>query len=278
MKIIVAAAIALAAATPALGAPSGVIRASSGSVRAELTFGKTGEVVTDARLTVTRAGRVRLDSRISGFGRPFARPVGLSARDLDADSEPEVVLSVYTGGAHCCVQTLIYRYLPDRGSYRRTFRDWGNVGFHLVDLDGDGRLELRSADDRFAYAFACYACSGFPMRIWRYDHGRLLDVTRSFPRLVERDAERQWRWYMRERSRESAEVRGLLAAWLADMYLLGREDEGWQTLEGAYRRGELGPKQSLAGWPQGRAYIRALRTFLRKTGYAARTPPSGPVR
>jgi len=277
MKIIVAAAVGLAAATPALGASKGVIRASSGSVRAELSFKKADDAYTDARLVVSRAGRVRLGVGIQGFGRPFVRPVELSVRDLDADSEPEVVLDVYTGGAHCCVHTLIYRYLSDGGSYRRTFRDWGNVGFRLVDFDGDGRPELRSADDRFAYAFTSFAGSTFPIQIWRFDRGRLLDITRSFPKVIARDAGQQWRWYRRfPWLRE--DPRGVLAAWLADMHLLGREDEGWRELERAYRTGELGPKQSLADWPQGRAYIRALRAFLRKTGYVARTPPSGPVR
>jgi hypothetical protein len=51
-------------------------------------------------------------------------------------------------------------------------------------------------------------------------------------------------------------VRGVLAAWLADQYLLGRGAAGWSVLRRAERRGEVD-----------RAYLRKLRSFLRRTGY-----------
>jgi hypothetical protein len=61
-------------------------------------------------------------------------------------------------------------------------------------------------------------------------------------------------------------VRGILAAWLADQYSLGRGRAGWRFLERAERRGELGRKPDL--WPVGKAYLRKLRAFLKTTGYA----------
>ena len=61
-------------------------------------------------------------------------------------------------------------------------------------------------------------------------------------------------------------MRGILAAWLADQYSLGRGRAGWRVLERAVRRGELGHK--FDGWPVGKAYLRKLRAFLRRTGYA----------
>ena len=62
------------------------------------------------------------------------------------------------------------------------------------------------------------------------------------------------------------DVRGILAAWLADEYLLGRGAAGWRVLERAERHGELGRKPD--GWATGRAYLRKLRAFLRRTGYS----------
>ncbi len=60
----------------------------------------------------------------------------------------------------------------------------------------------------------------------------------------------------------------MLAAWLADLYLLGRAEEGWTEIERARKAGELGPRQDLSGWPQGGAYVKELRAYLVKLGYA----------
>lgn len=63
-------------------------------------------------------------------------------------------------------------------------------------------------------------------------------------------------------------MRGILTAYMADQYLLGREEEGWRRLDGALHRGELGPGELGAHWPVGAAYIRKLHLFLREKGYA----------
>jgi subtilisin-like proprotein convertase family protein len=239
-------------------------QAAADGVRASLSYESEDDTARDARLQIRRKGVVRLDAPVGAIGR-FGRPTGLVVRDLDADGEPEVLLDVFTGGAHCCVHSLIYRYDPTRHRYRLAVHDWGNVGYRIVDLDRNGQPELRSADDRFAYAFTSYAGSVFPVRIWHYRHGRLVDVTRSFPGLVRADAANAWRAYL---SLRRTDPRGALAAWLADQCLLGRQDEGWRKVDAAYRRRELGPRAGLSGWPQGRAYLKALRSFLRKLGYA----------
>jgi hypothetical protein len=127
-------------------------------------------------------------------------------------------------------------------------------------------VELVSNDDRFAYAFTAYAASAFPLQLWRFEGGRFVDVTRSFPGQVELDAKGLWRLY-ETIHRERMDVRGVLAAWLADESMLGRAAEGWARLEEIRKRGVLGPRRDLAGWPQGKAYLRELRVFLRKFGY-----------
>jgi hypothetical protein len=201
-------------------------------------------------LRIARAGARRLDEPVAGLGAPGERPAELLVRDLDADGEPEVVLDLFTGGAHCCTESRIYRYAPGPRTYRRSLQGWGNAGYRSTDLDRDGRPELQSADDRFSYLFTSYAGSFRPIQIWHFERGRLLDVTRSFPGAVADDATAQWREYKRLRAQRS-DVRGVLAAWLADMIVLGREGKAWRQLERAYALGELGPRKELAGWPQG---------------------------
>jgi hypothetical protein len=114
--------------------------------------------------------------------------------------------------------------------------------------------------------FTAFAASFFPIQLWHAVDGRFLDVTRSFPGLIESDANELLREYEKIR-RERADVRGVLAAWVADQYLLGNEDAAWAKLDAAYRRRELGPRHDLAGWPQGRSYVKTLRAFLGKLGY-----------
>lgn len=237
-------------------------------VRATFTYRGAEGAYRQTRLLIVRNGRRVVDARLASLERPGVRVLRLAVRDLDADREPEVLVEVYTGGAHCCTEALVYRYLPGRRAYARSRHGFGNAGFRLIDPDRDGRPEIETVDDRLAYRFTAYAASVLPLRILHFDHGHLADATGRFPGLVRQEAERLWRGYLRLRQDREADVRGLLAAWLADMYRLGRGREGWRRLEEAYRRGDLGPRPALAGWPQGRAYLRELRSFLRRAGYA----------
>ena len=171
---------------------------------------------------------------------------------------------------------LLYRYEARRKAYRRLYHSWGNVGYSLRDLDRDGRPELVSADDRFAYAFTSFAGSLFPLQVWRYRDGTLAEVTPAFPAAARREADRLWRDYLEARKDESAELRGLLAAYLADEIHAGRDAQGWARLQAALHRGDLSPPQQVG--PKGKAYLKALRAFLVKNGYltakeaAARLP------
>lgn len=226
-------------------------------VQARLTWKKGYR---DIELTI-----VRKEERFTRkLGTTYFRAPKLVVRDLDADGEPEVWVDTYTGGAHCCFESRFFRWSPKRETYTGTFHSWADVGYRAKNLDGRGSVELVSADARFAYVFTDFADSSFPLQIWHFEAGRLSDVTRRFPGEVDLDAKALWRRYLERR--RNGDVRGVLAAWLADQYLLDREQAGWNALEAANRRGELGAAGDF--WPWGAAYLKALRAFLLKTGYA----------
>jgi len=234
--------------------------ATFGSVRATITWRNARFFeAKDVRLRIARAGVAALDTRSVGLDRPQT----IKARDLDADGEPEVLVDFYTGGAHCCFFSQIYRFAGS--TYVSARHLWGDLGYVLRDLDGDGTLELQSADDRFAYVFTAYAASAFPIQIWEYEVGRLVDVTRRYPALIRKDAARLWRdSLLRRKDRSFDDVRGILAAWAADEYLLGRSAQAWTTLRRLNRHGVL---KGDAPWPHGSAYLRKLQKFLQTRGY-----------
>jgi hypothetical protein len=255
--LVVAAAVIVGTATAS--------RADLQRVRAEVTFRRVGSEYRALRVSITR-GTWTWHS--GNLGSTWYRRPTLRIRDLDADGEPEVLLGTYAGGAHCCWETRIFRYLPARRSYAETYHRWGNVSYRAINLDGRGKVELVSSDDRFAYVFTSFAGSFFPYQVWHFDRGRLRDVTRRFPGQIDADAWRLWSAYRENRNLRS-DPRGVLAAWTADQYLLGRTNAAWATLRRLAAQGVFGPRADLAGWPQGGAYLSALKTYLRKLGYAS---------
>ena len=176
-------------------------------------------------------------------------------RDLDANREPEVLLDLYTGGAHCCTYSLIYRYDAAKKQYSYIRHDWGNVGYRLEDFDKDTIPEFNSRDDRFAYAFGSYAGSGFPLQIWQYRQGEMLQVTRQYPKLIYSNAYFWWQLFVKNAQDTVEYGRGPLAAYLADKYLLGQGQDGWKRVQQVYRGSDR------------QQYFTELRSFLQKTGY-----------
>jgi hypothetical protein len=174
----------------------------------------------------------------------------------------EAVMSVFTGGAHCCFETVIALVDgPHRG--RLIDRNWGDPGYE--GQLHDGRYEFQSADDRFAYAFTDFAASGLPAQVWTIDRsGQLADVTQTRLELVRGDARRWWHAYVSERGKPDGDVRGVLAAWCADQYRLGARPACTAELARALAKHWLvGPNV----WPQNKAYIAALARMLAKWGY-----------
>jgi len=248
------------------------IRAASDGVVADLSFVERHSFAGSLTIFVRRHGILTLAAPVARFRCRGCRPefeVGfgdpLHVVDLDGDGEPEVLVELYTGGAHCCFSTVVLRF--DGRRYRGLMHIWGNVGYHLARLDDHGP-ELVSADARFAYEFTSFAESAFPVQIWRYQRGRLIDVTGDYRYAVRNDANQLWRAYLKLRFEKQGDVRGILAAWLADEYRLGRAAEGWKQVEAAYRRGDVSAPHVDPLWPAGGNYLSALRRFLVRTGYA----------
>ncbi len=245
------------------------LSAQRGSVRASVTFQERDFLFEKLRVKVVRAGRTVVDSPVQRLRCPDcgqSRPVSVSVRDLDG-GEPEVLVDMYSGGAHCCSNLLVLRYDPAAKTYRPRLLDFGNYGYRLVDLDHDGLPELSAFDERFLYTFTAYVFSAAPPRISRYRQGTLVDVTRQFPAAIRTSAKELAKTVFKLPPEQDFDARSFVAAYVADQYLLGRPDEAQRALDFALAHGKLYSGREHLGTPAGRGFPASLDRLLRQWGY-----------
>jgi hypothetical protein len=186
----------------------------------------------------------------------------LSLEAVWKGATPDVIVDFFTGGAHCCFESLIV-LVNGTSPPRSIFHDWGDPGYEVQRFNGTA--EFLTEDDRFAYEFTSFAASGLPAQVWTIEaDGHLVDVTGSRPDLIRKDAAQWWEAYVSYRYQKDSDVRGLLAAWCADQYRLGHAQKCTAELERAQRHGFLrGPDV----WPQNAKFIAALEKTLARWGY-----------
>lgn len=103
--------------------------------------------------------------------------------DFNKDGKKNLFISVYTGGAHCCV--MVFNGVAENGKFRIPDTLFlGNAGYNITDIDNDGILEIESASDMFAYAFTNYAETRFPPRVYRVKGNKFVNVTKNYPKIV----------------------------------------------------------------------------------------------
>jgi hypothetical protein len=64
-----------------------------------------------------------------------------------------------------------------------------------------------------------------------------------------------------------SDVRGTVAAYVADQYLLGAGEKGWRLARRAVRRREIRKYGEFDSWPVGQRYLKRLHRFLKRKGY-----------
>jgi hypothetical protein len=244
---------ALVAAGPA---DARMQRARDGAVRATYTFGKnfkpgTLRIWNRDRLIVTRRAYVH----------PTVRGRVLFVRQLDATGPPEVLLHLYSGGAHCCSETWIYT------GAKRARKLWGHGGPPVLrDDDRDGKPEFHGWDTSFAYAFASFGGSRFPAKVWCYERGAVRDVSASFPAEIGADmAEHLAAYHFALASGNVEGVRAALAAYAADAQVLGRLPEAMALVQAAIDAGQIGDGVTEADPNWQPDFLGTLKRLLRVT-------------
>lgn len=256
-----------------------------GSVVASLRqrpFTENGVQGTRPVVTVTVNGQ-RVGQML-GSPAPFPAALVQIAEMDPANPYPEVLLSSFTGGAHCCNDTVVL-------TSDRRGRIWKPV--RIGPFDGgpqpaedptrSGRSVIVGVDNRFLYRFDSFAGSYPPPRIWALEGLRFSDVTRQPQyRPLVRDSFRRMQKTLAEMPQAG---NGVLAGYVATAALVDQFPGAWQLMLQRYDRSSdwglttcPGDRYDDKGRCRSREIVyssfpEALRAFLIETGYIGDRQP-----
>ena len=201
--------LALTCAAALAAAPAAVAKtatATAHGLTATLSYASASDMLPVVRtLTVTRDHKVVYRRAVTapacghqcsvGIGPSGAKPVHVL--DLQGNGRPDVVVDLFTGGAHCC--TVEQVLVPSRDGTRWFLHqhDFGDPGAKLERRTRAGYVFV-SADDRFANAFTDFAASGLPLEILRFNGSHFVDVTGDYRPRITADAARWLRLYYKQ--------------------------------------------------------------------------------
>jgi hypothetical protein len=169
----------------------------------------------------------KLQIKASTYTSPASGEVLL--RDLDSDSQPEVIVKTFSGGAHCCTSYRIYSWQKNQFvSADMGFRD--GIGGEFTDIDGDNLLEFLTYDNSFLYTFSSYAGSYPPSLIYRFSQGKLENVTRQYPEKLRETANKMYDAVTAVKQGGEGEINGILAGYVAQKILLGEYQDAWKFM------------------------------------------------
>jgi hypothetical protein len=155
------------------------------------------------------------------------------AKDINGDGFPELVLSNFSGGAHCCTTVAVISLRP-QGPFVVFDEELGSGGAIFKDIDGDGRREIRY-DHLFEYALGTFAQGTFstPVIYSAGKDGVYRVNTRAFAQLMSNEyesaAEEHQKAAYDPQTGAMEEDRDLINMFFR-AYLGGRSTEGFEAL------------------------------------------------
>jgi hypothetical protein len=191
-------------------------------------------------ITVVYAG----DRRVLSLGAPGLMTAlqvsDLSGRDITGDGRPDVIVSEWSGGAHCCYTTEVYSVGVEVAPVFSLSTGHCGPGT-FEDLDGDGVFEFVTCDDAWAYAYCSFADSPFPRVVFTYDAARRAYAPAT-PRYAGRfrdelaaDLEKAQTWVSESGGKDQGLDKCRLLQPVLGLMYAGRLDDGLVLIRGLYR-------------------------------------------
>ncbi|WP_188902566.1 hypothetical protein [Deinococcus aerophilus] len=242
--------------TPAAGAAPTPLK--WGALTVTVTPRPAGNFEAQARAVVRNGARTVLtvtDWDIEATLQPI-RPGGL----------PELVLSAFSGGAHCCFTQYVFTQDGGRVENLAVFDAADDPG-RWTDLNGDGTREFVWGSNTLTYYDWSFAESPFPLTVLGWDGVRLADRTRAYAYVPGQEAARELKVVLDglAEGQGTDALKPRLSGYYANMILAGRGAEAERVLAA----------QVFARAPGLRAWFTAHRTDLINATYAQ---PEGRVR
>ncbi len=196
---------------------------------------------------------------------------------VDKDAKfPQIILTAFSGGAHCCTQTWIL-------TKPRDAKDWQALdvgprdgdGFALEDVNDDGTWEMISTDNAFLYSFDSYANSYAPVVYSQLAGDRLVDL--SSTEAIRSDLERDLAFIEYDAKTDPGRWKsnGFLAGWVASKIRLGQGEDAWSVMLENFSHEaagsvqvcdtDLGECEKQAA--EAVSFPKALAKFLQEIGY-----------
>lgn len=178
--------------------------------------------------------KIYYQNKLKINNKDFTDVVGkVYLQNFDNDQIPEVIISTYSGGAHCCTNDIIYHWQGNKFN-RIELGARDGYGGSFQDLDRDGNIEYLTVDNSFLYMFSSYAGSFPPTEIFTFRNGNFENVTTQYPNLLRATLNEMYRCYLEISNSEYPDVNGILAGYVAQKILLGEYEEGWQFMLNHY--------------------------------------------
>ncbi|WP_055077611.1 hypothetical protein [Pseudanabaena sp. 'Roaring Creek'] len=186
--------------------------------------------ISNINLQIFKDDRLITDTAIDNDRLQFRISLTLKILALEKESLPEVIFQSFTRGNKCCSIYLIYYYDPNSGKFISNESEWFFVDRpYLKDLDNDENIEFVSWDKRFAGSVK-------PLQIFHFHNGEFVDVTRLFQTEIRKDMEGIWE--IVDTTHDPYSLKSALSAYLADKYMLGEGNEGWEQVEKTYQESD----------------------------------------
>jgi hypothetical protein len=164
----------------------------------------------------------------------------LSSTDINGDGLPDLVVSAWSGGAHCCYSSGVYSVGEDIRPVLALAT--GNCGpGEFEDLDGNGTREFVTCDDRFANMYCSFADSPLPRVVYSYDATRgiyAVDTPRFASRYREELAnalDEAQTWLSESRGQDAGLDKCHLLKPVLGLMYSGRLQDGIVLIRGLYR-------------------------------------------
>jgi hypothetical protein len=164
-----------------------------------------------------------LDSRGRVVREIRDRGIHVCEVEMTGKGPPELCISGYSGGAHCC--TTDYYFTRDGGAVKNILIFLGGNDSYTEekDLNGDGRKELLVTDDGLSYLLQAYGFSPRLPRVIGWNGKRYVDMTHRYPARALADMKQNQQALRNDRipPYQHSDAQG----YYADALVLGREKQ-----------------------------------------------------